>query len=367
MKKNKMLRLASALLILVMLTTSIVGSTFAKYTTTGSASDTARVAKWGVVINTSGTLYSDAYAAKNVTDSNLPATWTDASPSKDTITVASATQADNIVAPGTKSYDKGLSFAMSGTPEVAVSLTATIKAEDIFLKAGTYGVLVKASVSDTDSLKKVIGEYSEGVYSLKDNAYTKVTDTTTYDSNAEYYGLTNKVSFTADYYPVVYTLDGTTKYGSSDPHTATKAAELLATALNQGTAPTQTGDTVINYSISSKDLPANTDLGGNSGLKFADENLTWEWPFEAATTGAGSTPSTPSETDLKDTLLGDMIAARAAATTTHKFVSIDNTGTATGLTISNSDKDYTVKNESNTVVANLNTQFSIELTVTQID
>ena len=47
MKKNRMLRLASALLILTLLTTSVIGGTFAKYVSTGSVSDTARVAKWG--------------------------------------------------------------------------------------------------------------------------------------------------------------------------------------------------------------------------------------------------------------------------------------------------------------------------------
>lgn len=57
MKKNRMLRMASALLILTLLTTSVIGGTFAKYVSEGSVSDTARVAKWGVEIKTSGTLY----------------------------------------------------------------------------------------------------------------------------------------------------------------------------------------------------------------------------------------------------------------------------------------------------------------------
>ena len=50
MKKNKMMRLASCLLVLVMLSTSMISGTFAKYVTTGSAEDTARVAKFGVDI-----------------------------------------------------------------------------------------------------------------------------------------------------------------------------------------------------------------------------------------------------------------------------------------------------------------------------
>lgn len=48
MKKNRMMRLASVLLVCVLLTTSIISGTFAKYTTSTSASDSARIAKWGI-------------------------------------------------------------------------------------------------------------------------------------------------------------------------------------------------------------------------------------------------------------------------------------------------------------------------------
>ena len=51
MKKNTMMRLAAVLLVGVLLTTSVIGGTFAKYTTSDDATDTARVAKWGVTIN----------------------------------------------------------------------------------------------------------------------------------------------------------------------------------------------------------------------------------------------------------------------------------------------------------------------------
>ena len=47
MKKNKMMRLASLLLVLVLMTSSVVGGTFAKYTTSVSSEDKARVAYWG--------------------------------------------------------------------------------------------------------------------------------------------------------------------------------------------------------------------------------------------------------------------------------------------------------------------------------
>ena len=47
MKKNRMMRLASILLVCVLLTTSVISGTFAKYTTSQDASDSARVAHWG--------------------------------------------------------------------------------------------------------------------------------------------------------------------------------------------------------------------------------------------------------------------------------------------------------------------------------
>ena len=47
MKKNKMMRLASVLLVLTLLSTSVISGTFAKYTTSATSNDAARVAKWG--------------------------------------------------------------------------------------------------------------------------------------------------------------------------------------------------------------------------------------------------------------------------------------------------------------------------------
>ncbi len=47
MKKNVMMRAASALLVAVLLTTCAISGTFAKYTTSTTGSDSARVAYWG--------------------------------------------------------------------------------------------------------------------------------------------------------------------------------------------------------------------------------------------------------------------------------------------------------------------------------
>lgn len=109
MKKNRMLRLASALLVSVLLTTSVISGTFAKYVTTADASDSARVAKWGVQITANGTTFAASY--KN----DAAIGTTSAGDGESVKTNAAST---HLVAPGTKG--ELASAAISGTPEVAV-------------------------------------------------------------------------------------------------------------------------------------------------------------------------------------------------------------------------------------------------------
>ncbi|MBQ6928939.1 MAG: hypothetical protein IJN27_01345 [Oscillospiraceae bacterium] len=115
MKKNKMMRLASGLLVAVLITTSTISGTFAKYTTSGEATDTARVAKFGVEIVATNTAFSNAYK-----DDDSFGVW--AKPETDnTLTVVSSTEAEKVVAPGTAG--SLASFAVTGTPEVDVQVT----------------------------------------------------------------------------------------------------------------------------------------------------------------------------------------------------------------------------------------------------
>lgn len=50
MRKNKMMRLASGLLVAVLLTTCVISGTFAKYISEAKAEDKARVAKWEILL-----------------------------------------------------------------------------------------------------------------------------------------------------------------------------------------------------------------------------------------------------------------------------------------------------------------------------
>ena len=64
MKKNKTLRAAGILFLATMLTTCMTAGTFAKYTTSDSANDSARVAKFGVTVTADGSLFGEEYASK---------------------------------------------------------------------------------------------------------------------------------------------------------------------------------------------------------------------------------------------------------------------------------------------------------------
>lgn len=105
MKRSKMMRFAAVLLVCVILTVAVVGGIFAKYVTAKEATDTARVAKFGVTVNAAGTTFAKEYAKE--TDSTK-------------ITVKSSTE-DNVVAPGTKG--EMAAITLSGSPEVAVKVS----------------------------------------------------------------------------------------------------------------------------------------------------------------------------------------------------------------------------------------------------
>lgn len=109
-KKNVLMRSAGLLLVLVLVTSCFVGSTFAKYTVGGKGTDTARVAKFGVTITAEGTMFAKEYATDDETVTAI------------TNSVVSTTNADGhrdkVVAPGTKGNMS--SIVLAGKPEVAV-------------------------------------------------------------------------------------------------------------------------------------------------------------------------------------------------------------------------------------------------------
>lgn len=108
MKKNVMMRVAALLLVCVLASTCGISGTFAKYVTSETAGDTARVAKWGVFFDLEGgPLFSKQYATDDT-----------ANYAQMKLTV----NADaNVVAPGTSG--ELVNFRTTGTPEVSYVVT----------------------------------------------------------------------------------------------------------------------------------------------------------------------------------------------------------------------------------------------------
>ena len=132
---------------------------------------------------------------------------------------------NKLVAPGTKSSDAGLTFAVTGTPEVKVEVkVAVTDVKDVFLRAKT-GLPNMTTGNATD---------------MFDNG--------------------------ADYYPVKYTLTQTTAGGSITPLVSDGKLTEVVTKLE----------------ALSKTYDANTNLADAVGTL----KLTWEWDFDNS--GAGT-------------------------------------------------------------------------------
>lgn len=144
MKKNKMMRVASALLIAVLLTTSAISGTFAKYVTTNSGTDTARVAKFGVEIAINNDLgLFDVHYAKHDTSSTYTGTYT-----VEAATVGN--EQDQVVAPGTNG---SMTFTISGTPEVATKVDFAFDiAHTITLPIGSYSLAAGKYMADAQTV-----------------------------------------------------------------------------------------------------------------------------------------------------------------------------------------------------------------------
>ena len=300
MKKNRFIKLASGLFVLCLLTTCVVGATLAKYTTSGSGADTARVAKWGVTVSASGSLFGKQYANKDASVGSANEIYVSAS---DT---ASVSAAKNVVAPGTKNTT-GLNFTVSGTPEVAYSLTIAEKttATDIYLKAGTYGYMVAVTLNDGADLT--------GLYLESGGTYTKQT-TGTYSSGT-YYQLVEVATASADYYPISWSMGGSTYTSLSD------SSNGLVKAL--------------------KDLSKTVNAGVDAAI---NETITWAWDFDD--NGSGTY-------DKLDTLLGDLMAGNVYTGAKALVVSTDNGANYKAAVVGT---NY-----------NLNVNLDIIITATQID
>lgn len=151
MKKNNTMRVAAGLAIAALLSTCLVSGTYAKYTTRGNASDTARVAKFGVEVTSTGNSFATTYNNDAVKSGN---TW-------------------NVVAPGTTGTFAAAT--LSGTPEVKVKVSNKLTTLDLsnWTVDGKFYCPIKVTVasSSTPATPTVIdGTLYEGKQSEFENA-----------------------------------------------------------------------------------------------------------------------------------------------------------------------------------------------------
>ena len=346
MRKNRMMRVASALMVAVLLTTCVISSTFAKYVTEDTFADSARVAKWGVELQIVGNLYGDTYIDE-LTANNDPAIAVQASD-------ATAAEGSDIVAPGTKN-ENGMTISLNGTPEVDGKVTISITTSNVFLKEGTYGVMipVKDNVITETNFDEYYATYNTNGKELfvlnRDGTFTAAAN---FEAETTYYTLEDVCTVTGTddnkdeyYYPVLYTLGGSSN--SSGTNADDTLNMVATTILNQvatgaeismnASGAVQNGETT--YTLANVPFNSNENLATKFNL--GGSTLTWAWAFNDQNDGA-------------DTILG-MLAANQENQLIEgtQIVMLTDTDTYGALTV---NEDYC-----------LNSKFHIEITVEQVD
>lgn len=250
MKKNVMMRVASALLVAVLLTTCAISGTFAKYTTYSSSNDTARVAKWGVTIAVSGAdAFAEAY--KDTADTRSSATATVESKLND-----GSTNGDDVLAPGTKGTLATIN--VDGAPEVDVDVTVAAT----FVLSGDWTVPVYKSF-------KILED-----------------DPDTLDVNEEKWETRVQNQF---YCPLIITFkDGTSINGASADYF--KGEFVGENESDYTSTQTDFVNAIITKICGEVDGSKTTTVQANAETLATDfdQEITWEWAFtnKNATTNA---------------------------------------------------------------------------------
>ena len=214
MKKNVMMRVASVLLIAVLMSTCVISGTFAKYTTSDEGSDSARVAKWGVSVNVWSGDDSDVFNTSYSTDND---------DIKSTITT-SVSSTEKIVAPGTTG---SIQFSIAGKPEVATRVTVDVADNytDISIPQGT-------EVAENNTLAAA---YNPVKFTLKkgETAVAGATDISLAEMVTKLEGLTANYEANSDDLAATYTLSWTWEYDNANG--ANDAADTYLANVAAGT------------------------------------------------------------------------------------------------------------------------------------
>lgn len=179
MKKTKLMRAALLLLVLTLITSCFVGGTFAKYVTEGDSTDSARVAKWGVVIDAEGATFAKEYATNT---ENVVGTI-----------AMSVVGADKVVAPGTSGNMTAVK--LSGTPEVAVSVNyaADFKVENWTVDGNFYcplQITVRSTTIDGTSSTTIDGTTFTNKAKFEEAVKREINGSTNYAAGKDLTGVT---------------------------------------------------------------------------------------------------------------------------------------------------------------------------------
>ena len=134
-RSSMMVRLVAVLAVTMMFTMCFVGGTFAKYTTSGTGTDSATVAKWGVSVTGTADTFAKEYERHDNSFGVLANT---------------VVSTKDVVAPGTSG--SMAAFTITGQPEVAVRVTleGTLTLSNNWLDAsGVYYCPIEITVGDT--------------------------------------------------------------------------------------------------------------------------------------------------------------------------------------------------------------------------
>ena len=310
MKKNKMMRIASILLVVTLLSTCVISGTFAKYVTKAEGQDQARVAKWGVLVTVEGGVFADKYEATDTDYLNAKGVYSVEA------FAAEGETADQVVAPGTNSDQVGTTMkaSVTGKPEVAARYAITASdMKDIVLKAGTYTdytQLVKADdgtygYTNTFTLKKDYAPIKWDMKISKGSTSYKVTELL-YDNlpdanlqQAEAYGLTPNGCSLTDAITIIKKVAGNEGYQNI---VDSALGQVVSGGRNFMLDVTDDGDVTLSY-----------DFDPNKEMGFTFE-LGWTWLFDEETDGAmvmGTVNGGTEEVnvvDMADTYLGNVAA-----------------------------------------------------------
>lgn len=164
MKINKMMRIASVLLVAVLLSTCAIFSTFAKYVTTTSSQDQARVAVWGINKDAvTMNLFDSAYS-----------------------TDVKANDGDNLIAPGTTMTSQ---FSI-------VNASATLPEVKYTLKIDLAGSDIAESIKNNTS---IVWQLDGGAELTWDELMTAILKLSGNNTVAYEKGVTESVTVTCDY------------------------------------------------------------------------------------------------------------------------------------------------------------------------